>query len=57
MAERGCKFLFEKKTLDEYERLGRPWGIVISDEFLKFHPEDRRREIRDAVERKLTLPF
>lgn len=50
-----CKFLFEKKTLEEYERLGKPWGIVISDEFLKFHPEDRRMEIRDAVERKLAL--
>jgi hypothetical protein len=52
-AERACKFLFEKKTRGEYERLGKPWGIVISDEFLKFHPEDRRMEIRDAVERKL----
>lgn len=55
LTERACKFLFEKKTLEEYERLGKPWGIVISDEFLKFHPEDRRMEIRDAVERKLTF--
>lgn len=53
MVERTCKFLFEKRTVAEYERLGKPWGIVISDEFLKFHPEDRRMEIRDAVERKL----
>jgi len=47
------KALFLPKTLREYERLGKPWGIVISDEFLKFHPEDRRIEIRDRVRKEL----
>ena len=52
-AERAFKTLFLPKTLREYERLGRPWGIVISDEFLKFHPEDRRVEIREKVRERL----
>lgn len=47
------KSLFLGKTLREYERLGKPWGIVISDEFLKFHPEDRRIEIREEVRKTL----
>lgn len=51
--ERAFKALFLPKTLREYERLGKPWGIVISDEFLKFHPEDRRIEIRDRVRKEL----
>lgn len=51
--ERTFKKLFLGKTLREYERLGKPWGIVISDEFLKFHPEDRRIEIREKVRGRL----
>lgn len=47
------KALFLPKTLREYERLGKPWGIVISDEFLKFHPEDRRIEIREEVKKRM----
>lgn len=43
------KRLFLSKTLAEYERLGRPWGIRVDDEFLKFHPEDRRVELREKV--------
>lgn len=53
--ERALKALFLRKTLREYERLGKPWGIVISDEFLKFHPEDRRIEIREEVRKRLEL--
>jgi hypothetical protein len=37
-------------TLREYERLGKPWGVIISDDILKFHPDDRRVELRDAFE-------
>jgi hypothetical protein len=48
------KRLFLPRTLAEYERLGRPWGVRIDDEFLKFHPEDRRVEIREEVRRRLT---
>ena len=53
IVERALKAAFLPKTLREYERLGKPWGIVISDEFLKFHPEDRRLEIREEVRKKL----
>lgn len=55
-AEAVFKALFLPKTLREYERLGKPWGIVISDEFLKFHPEDRRIEIREEVGESLPKP-
>jgi hypothetical protein len=37
-------------TLREYERLGKPWGVIISDNILKFHPDDRRVELRDEFE-------
>ena len=40
--------MFEPLTLREYERLGKPWGVIISERMLKFHPGDRRREVRDA---------
>lgn len=40
---------FLPKTLAEYERLSKPWGIRIDDEFLKFHPDDRRVELREKV--------
>lgn len=53
LLESVLKRLFEKRTLAEYERRGKPWGVVISDSFLKFHPDDRRIEIREAVRTKL----
>ncbi|MDQ1344197.1 MAG: hypothetical protein QG650_917 [Patescibacteria group bacterium] len=54
LVESILKRLFLGKTLREYERLGKPWGIVISDDFLKFHPEDRRMEIREEVRKRLS---
>jgi len=39
--------IFEPVTLCEYERLGKPWGIIISNGMLKFHREDARKEIRN----------
>lgn len=53
LTETVLKALFLPKTLREHERLGKPWGVVISDEFLKFHPEDRRIEIREDVRKGL----
>ncbi len=44
MLDSGFRKIFEPVTLREYERLGRPWGIIISSEMLKFHKNDRRRE-------------
>lgn len=41
--------VFEPLTLKEYERLGKPWGIIVSKDMLKFHPGDRRREVRGEI--------
>lgn len=40
-----CKFFFEKKTLNSYEKLWKPYWITISDDVLKFHNNDKRKEI------------
>ncbi len=45
-----ARALIRPITLREYERLGKPWGVVISEEMLKFHPADRRVELRDGWE-------
>lgn len=31
------------RTLKTYERLGKPWGVFISDTMLKFHDNDQRK--------------
>lgn len=54
--ERAVRALMMPKTLREYARLGKPWGIEISETMLKFHPEDRRKEIRAAVAKRLGVP-
>jgi hypothetical protein len=41
-----CKFFLEKKTLKTYENLWKPYWITISDDILKFHNNDKRKEIR-----------
>lgn len=41
------RMVFEPVTLREFERLGKPWGVIVSGDMLKFHPGDRRREVRD----------
>jgi hypothetical protein len=46
--------VFLPGTMAEYERLGRPWGVRIDNEFLKFHPKDRRVEIREEVRQRLS---
>ncbi|MFZ4461087.1 MAG: hypothetical protein ACOYN2_00640 [Patescibacteria group bacterium] len=47
--DRVCKWIFLPMTLREYNRLGKPWGILISDDMLKFHRNDRRKEVRDQM--------
>jgi hypothetical protein len=32
-----------RKTLKTYERLWKPWWVVISDTMLKFHDNDQRK--------------
>lgn len=41
------KFFGEKKTKRNYEKMGRPTGVIISDDMLKFHDKDQRENIRD----------
>ncbi len=43
--DRLFRSLFLGRTLTTYERLGKPWGIIISDAMLKFHKDDRRKEV------------
>lgn len=43
------KGLFLPKTMREYDSLGKPWGIIINDDMLKFHREDERREVRELA--------
>lgn len=42
--DRWCRYMGEPVTLREYERLGKPWGIIISSNMLKFHRDDKREE-------------
>ena len=43
------KKLWLPKTLKTYEKLGKPWGVVISDTMLKFHDNDQRKIYRGGV--------
>jgi hypothetical protein len=47
--DRLVRDLVRPRTLRSYERLGRPYGIRVSDKLLKFHDDDRRVELRDVV--------
>ncbi len=49
-ADRLCRAAFLAKTVRHWERLGKPWGVVISDRMLKFHDKDRRRELKALAE-------
>lgn len=35
--------LWLPRTFKTYEKLGKPWGVVISDTMLKFHDNDQRK--------------
>lgn len=44
-----CKKILKNKTLRHKKRLWDPFGLIVSDDILKFHDNDRRFEIRDAI--------
>ncbi len=48
LLENLIKKLWLPKTLKTYEKLGKPWWVVISDTMLKFHDQDVRREYSGA---------
>jgi len=43
------RWWLEPKTLRKYESLGRPPGVIISPDMLKFHDQDQRATIRDTI--------
>ncbi len=43
------RFFFLPYTRKSYEKLWKPEWVVISETMLKFHDQDRREEIRDAI--------
>lgn len=47
--EKLLKKIFLPKTNRSFEKLRRPFGVVIWDDILKFHNEDRRKEIRENL--------
>lgn len=47
--DEGIRLFGEKKTLISYQNAGKPEGIILSRNMLKFHKEDRRKSIRDDI--------
>lgn len=47
--EYALKKIFLPKTQRSYEKLGKPFWVIISDSMLKFHNTDRRKIIRDSL--------
>lgn len=46
------KKIWAPKTLRTYEKLGKPWGVVISETMLKFHDNDQRKIYRDNIKKE-----
>lgn len=43
------KKFFLKKTLNHYEKLNKPYWIIINDNLLKFHNKDIRKQIKKEL--------
>lgn len=43
------KNIFLPKTLKHYEKIGKPYGIIINDNMLKFHNNDIRKQIKKEL--------
>lgn len=43
------KKVFLPRTKKSFEKLGKPFGVIISDDVLKFHDKDRRKEMRESL--------
>lgn len=46
------RFFGEKKALRRYHQLGRPEGVIITSDMLKFHDKDQRARVRDVILKK-----
>lgn len=49
------KKMFIWKTLRRYKKLWKPFWVVISDHILKFHNDDRRKEIHEKFKKNESL--
>ncbi len=47
--ESSLKKIFLPRTQKSYADLGKPFWVIISDDMLKFHDEDRRKEVREKI--------
>jgi len=47
--EKILKSIFIKKTIQNYNNLWKPFWIIINDNMLKFHNDDKRKEIRKEI--------
>ncbi|MDD3794303.1 MAG: hypothetical protein PHI37_05810 [Candidatus Gracilibacteria bacterium] len=43
------KKLLLPKTLYHFEKIGKPYGVIINDDLLKFHNNDIRKEIKKEI--------
>ncbi len=43
------KNIFEKKSLRTYEKIWKPYGIIINNNMLKFHNNDKRKQIKKEL--------
>ncbi len=50
--EKIIKKIWLPKTTKSYTKLGKPYWIIINDNMLKFHNNDKRKEIRNKVLKK-----
>jgi hypothetical protein len=47
--ERILKKVFLKKTLKTYEKIERPFWVIINDDILKFHNGDVREKVKEEI--------
>lgn len=47
--EKTLKSIFLPKTKKTFEKLWKPFWVIISNDILKFHNDDKRKEIRDKI--------
>lgn len=47
--EKICKYIFLSKTKKSFHALWKPFGVIISDDILKFHDKDRRKIIKEEI--------
>lgn len=49
LPEKIFKKIFFPRTLKTYEKLGKPFWVIINDDMLKFHDKDVREKVRDEI--------